>query len=289
MHMLRLIKILFPQLIVISMFIFIISCGSSGNQQTSVEENGFSAFDSSQGKSFTYSKYELPLSVDIYKFLKKEKIPYNILLMHKLKDQDKYFTEIKRAFVMGVYSSDLAYVAIYEESQDAVEYFGATIDLANKLNIQDGYNSTTLDRAYKNLNNSDSLPYIISESYWKTCVVLEKTKRDNILPMIVGGSWIESMHILSRNCIGSKQGSTVYVELYNQLRHLENMILFLDDASKDMKVTGSKTEISLLSKKLGSIKQKYQSIDGTDPSNFNLAQFKDVIFQIEDLRNSMLE
>ena len=40
--------------------------------------------DSLRKKSFIYTKYELPLSVDIYKFLKSKKISFNGKYMHNL-------------------------------------------------------------------------------------------------------------------------------------------------------------------------------------------------------------
>jgi len=281
-------KKIFPVIILIFIASFIISCGQQAQQNVQHEIN-VNAYDTAKGRSFTYTKYELPLSVDIYKFLKKAKVPYNQILMHKIKDQDKYFTEIKRAFVMGIYSSDLAYAAINEQSQQAVDYLATTIELANKLNIQDGYNTNSLDRAYKNLSSSDSLSYIVGESYWRTCTILEKTNRDYILPLIVAGSWIESMHILSRNCVGSPQGSPLFSELHQQLRQLDNMIKYLGDSSEDIKNTTARSEIISLTKRLELIKVKYSEIDLSDPSEFTLGQFKDVIFQVEDLRNTMLE
>jgi hypothetical protein len=287
--MIKVIRFVFPYLLMVSIVSIIFSCGSGGGQQTKIDENTLSNFDSAQGRSFTYSKYELPLSIDIYKFLVKEKIPFNLLLMHKLKDQDKYFTETKRAFAMGIYSSDLAYTAVYDQNQEAVEYFAATIELANKLLIQEGYNPETLDRAYKSLGNEDSLASIVAESYYKTCNALEKNKRDNILPLIVVGSWIESMHILSRNCIGSVEGSVIFAELYQQLKQLDNLILFVKDSSNEIKNSNSKSEMLAFAQKLELINQKYKEIDASNPASFKLGHFKDVIFQIEELRNSMLE
>ena len=68
-----------------------ISCSSSGTgSHTNHNDSVVSAYDSSGGKSITYTNYKLPLSVDVYKFLKSKKIPYNMLLMHKLKEQGKY-------------------------------------------------------------------------------------------------------------------------------------------------------------------------------------------------------
>jgi hypothetical protein len=281
-------KLLVPCLILVGCIV-LFTCGGSGNKKVVSNKNVMSAYDSSQGKSYTYTKYQLPLSVDVYKFLKSKKFAFNQLLLHKLKSQDKYFTETKRAFVLGVYASDLIYTAIYDQSQDAVDYFGASIELANKLDIEDGYNSNTLDRAYKNIDNEDSLSNIVGESYWRTCSTLEKSKRDNILPMIVIGSWIESMHVLTRNCIGSSPESGIFTELYKQQAHLDKIIVYLNDVLKEIKTPNAKIDLEAMLNRLNLIKGKYQEIDPSNPNDFGLGQFKDVIFQIEDIRNSMLE
>jgi hypothetical protein len=91
---------LFAYSILFTGITLIISCGSMEKPQGHEGQISISAYDSSQGKSFTYSKYELPLSVDIFTFLKSNQFPYNILLMHKIKEQDKYFTDFQRAFVL---------------------------------------------------------------------------------------------------------------------------------------------------------------------------------------------
>jgi hypothetical protein len=125
--------------------------------------------------------------------------------------------------------------------------------------------------------------------FGKTCTELEKSGRENILPMIVAGSWIESMHILVRNTVGSTPGSKIYFELYQQRIHLENLILYLKDATNEIEGPVSKTEMTNLIARLDTILQKYQQIDVSNPGHFSLGHFKDVIFQVESLRNSMLE
>jgi hypothetical protein len=287
--MLRFLKRITTVILFITGIIFVFSCSGSGNQRRLNQGNSISAYDSAQGRSYTYTKYELPLSIDVYKFLKSKKYAFNDLLMHKLKAQDKYFTDLKRAFALGIYSSDLAYTAVYEQSQEAVEYFSASIELAHKLNIQDGYNSSTLDRAYENIDNEDSLAYIVGESYWRTCSNLEKNKRDNILPMVVIGSWIESMHILTRACIDSPPESDMFNELFLQMKHLEKLIAYTNDALNSMENSDSKIEISKVAGMLNPIQEKYQLLDGKNPSDLSLSQFKDIIFLIENLRNTMID
>jgi hypothetical protein len=280
---------LFAYSILMAGITIVFSCGSAAKPHDFEDENILSAYDSSSGRSFTYSKYELPLSVDIFEFLESNKFPYNMLLMHKIKDQDKYFTDFQRALILGVYSSDLVYSAVYDKNQEAVEYFAVNIELAQKLNIQEGYNSGTLDRAYKNLGNHDSLSRIVGESYWKTCTVLEKSGRDNILPMIVTGSWIESMHILVRNTLGTPPGSKIFYELYKQQFHLENLVSYLQDAAIEIESQDSKSELVKITERLQIILQKFKQIDANNPQNLSLGQFKDVVFQVENLRNSIIE
>ena len=287
--MYRLFKYFFPVLILYAGFVIVLSCNGSGGQRSLRQESNISEYDSTQGKSLTYNKYELPLSVDVYKLLKIKKYAFDELLMHKLKDQDKYFTEFKRAFALGVYSSDLAYASVYEQSQDAVNYFNASIELAHKLNIQDGYNSKTLDRAYENIDNEDSLSYIAGESYYRTCSILEKEKRDNILPLVVIGSWIESMHILSKACLDSPAESGLFEEFYTQMKHLEKLLNYTNDALNGMQHSDSKAEILKVVELMNSIQEKFKLIENASPSEIGAAQFKDVISQIEYLRNTMLE
>lgn len=265
------------------------ACNGPTSMHDTKNRQTISAYDSTGGKSFIYTKYELPLSVDVFKYLKAKNCPFSMDWMHKLKDQGKYFTDTKRAFALGVYSADLAYAAVYEKSQDAVNYFGASIELAHKLNIQDGYNSNTLDRAYENINNEDSLTKIAGESYWRTCSSLEKNRQENILPLVVAGSWIESMHILVKHSVESKPDSGMFKELYEQLKHLEKLLNYMTDAMETMQLSDSKSDIGNVLARLKIIHEKFLLIDSESSESLSLANFNDVIFQIESLRSWMLD
>jgi len=268
--------------------VLITSCGSEQgreketNTEVKVEQN-----DSLQKKSFVYTKYELPLSINVFKFLKSKKIDFNSKYMHNLKQKDKYFTEINRAQILGVYSSDLAYSTIYDKSQESVDYFGVAIDLAYKLNIEEGYESELLDEAYDNIDNTNTLSRIASDAYLRTCTTLEATNRENVLPFIVLGSWLESIYILSHACVGSSPKDGIFIELYEQKKHLEGMITYLNDILNSENNNG-KDEIKSMLQMLKKLQAEYNKVDSTNLDSLDVEKLKGVIVVIQEIRSKLI-
>ncbi|NJO87825.1 MAG: hypothetical protein HC831_01865 [Chloroflexia bacterium] len=201
--------------------------------------------------------------------------------------KERYFTEITRAQILGVYSSDLAYSTIFDKSQEAVDYFGAAIDLAYKLNIEEGYESELLDKAYDNIDNNDTLSKIASNAYHRTCTTLEKSKRENVLPFIVLGSWVESVYILTHSCIGSRPEDGIYDELYSQKKHLEGLITYFSDILNSENNT-EKEEVKSKLQKLQKLKDEYDKIELSDSETLDAEKLKEVIVLIQQLRTDLI-
>jgi len=270
--------------------ILVVSCNSNnGKTQSSVSNIAVSGFDSAQGKSFVYTKYKLKLSVETYKFLKSKNIPFNKQYMLDLSSQDKFFTDEKRALALGTYSSNLVYATIFDRSQESVDYFGASIELAHKLDVDEGYNSKILDKAYKNLENPDSLNQIASEAYWKTCTSLEKNNRDNILPLIIMSSWIESVYTLSKASAGSSPEDGLYSEMYNQKENLANLIVYFNDVITTQKESELSSILAKWLKNMEQLLAKYNEIEVVDISKVDIQQLENIILQIENFRSLMIE
>lgn len=273
---------------VLTCVLILSSCNNNNDpKQTTVNDTVEVVSDNAK-KSFVYTKYELPLSVDVYKFLKNKNITFNKEYMHGLDKKDKYFTSVSRSLVLGIYSSDLAYATIYDKSQESVDYFGVSIDLAHKLDIEKGYNSKVLDRAYDNISNNDSLSEIAAEAYLKTCNSLEENNTTNILPFIVLGSWLESVHILTQASLGSTPEDGLFLELFSQKEHLIGMINYLSDAVKSAQNTAEHNEMKIMLEKLKQIQQEFNKINATSPDKLEISQFKDIILLIDEMRQQII-
>lgn len=191
---------------------------SNGKNQNVEVQNSFS---DSKGKSAVYTKYGLPLPVEVAKLLKEKDIEFRMDLMNPTENADRYFTDLSKAINLGFYSSDLAYCTIYDKGQESVNYFSVSIELAGDLDITEGYNENVLNRTYDNLNNNDTLCFIAAEAYWVTCRHLEKNNKINILPYIIVGSWLESQYIFANIVEKDMSDSPLYEEFYNQLHDKE--------------------------------------------------------------------
>lgn len=283
--------ILTPLLIVIAVFVFY-SCNNNQSEKNHNETGEVDSVvaeipDSLQKKSFVYTKYELPLSVDIYQFLKTKNVEFNRKNLHGLQNKERYFTEINRAQILGVYSSDLAYATIFDKSQESVDYFGVAIDLAYKLNIEEGYESELLDKAYDNIENNDTLSKIASNAYLKTCTTLEKSNRENVLPFIVLGSWVESVYVLSHACMGSVPEDGIFLKLYEQKDHLEGLIAYFKDIQSSENNT-EKEEVQAKLMKLEKLKEEYNKIELSESEVPGAEKLKDVIIAIQELRAELI-
>lgn len=266
----------------------IIGCGDSEseNQQSESHQNTIDN-QGEEKKSFVYTKYELPLSIDVYKFLKTKNVPFGKELIHSLDVKDKYFTEVERALVLGVYSSDLAFATIYEKSQEAVDYFAVAIDLAYKLNIDEGYEKESLDKAYDNIDNNDTLSYIASQAYLKTCKVLEGNKSENILPYIVLASWVESVYILCKSAENSNPEDGLFNEICNHKIHLNSLLKYLNDIKSEENLT-SVDEMKNIILELEALKNDFNKINLEEAKSCNKEDVESIMERVFTLRNEFL-
>ena len=58
--------------------------------------------DATEVTNVVYTKYGIPLPIDLFKYLVAEEIPYNNDLLIPLENMDKYTKEPKQAMALGV-------------------------------------------------------------------------------------------------------------------------------------------------------------------------------------------
>ena len=91
--------------------------------------------ENSECEIVVYTKYKLPLPVELYRFLKNESYVFQEKLMNPVSNLARYNTSVEQAVSFGIYASDLAYCTVFAQNQDAIIYFHITKKLANELHI----------------------------------------------------------------------------------------------------------------------------------------------------------
>ena len=123
----------------------------SGNQkqQKSVEENivGTAGPNDEMMEEFAKSKlifYSLPSPLETAMLIKRSGASFNEELLNPLENIDKYTTNKKMALNLGVYSADLSYTSLFDQTQSSIKYMANAKRLADGLGILDAIDESTI-------------------------------------------------------------------------------------------------------------------------------------------------
>jgi len=167
--------------------------------------------------------FQLPSPVELFMFMWEDGAPFNAANLNSISNASTYVDSKKKAINLGVYSADLAYCTIYDKNQETMNLFSATKSLAEDLGLTEGFDQSILDRIDKNIDNSDSLYQITSDSYSKTLVFLQSQGQTQILPYIIYGGWVESVFIATQTVKKYKPESEIAMRISDQGLLVENL------------------------------------------------------------------
>ena len=258
-------------------------CGN-GSKKTRVRSVSDSDTETSttEVSNVVYTKYGIPLPIDLFKYLVNEDIPYNNDLLIPLENMEKYAKEPKQAMALGVYSADIAYCSLYKRQQEVMGYFNCSFKLADKLDISEGFNFRYVERMESNINSADSLSSIAAESYWKACNYLNDNEKNNILPFVVYGGWVESQYLT----IASNELKNTREQIMNQREGLLSLINYLYEVMIESSAFYYSYDIKTIIMKLNDIKKIYDKVSGT---NIDAQLYNDLCSRIKKMRSELID
>lgn len=185
---------LFPVIVAVMSFLLWSSCTSDnvpgtttvGSDSTGVNRQDSSALDG------------LPSPLQMVLLLMNADAPYNNEFLNPHTKAEAYSTSYKQAINLGVYQADLAYIISHQQTQTALDYFGAVKKLGDKLGIFGAFENGMMERAEKNLGNKDSLYDISTSAFADADEYLDDNKRPEVSDLIAVGGWIESTYLATQ-------------------------------------------------------------------------------------------
>ncbi len=253
----------------------LISCGGSGYKY----QGGGNA-DKEQQK-VTYTKYDIPLPVELFKYLIDESIPFNPDILNNPDKGGQYTKETEQAAALGLYSADLAYCAVYNKQQAVMDFFNCSQAIADNLNVSAGFDRTYIDRFENNIECADSLSSIASNSYWTACNFLDENGKNNILPFVIYSSWVESLYLT----IKSNDLNDTKAQIINQKQGLLNLISYLYEVMIESSAFYYNMDIKLMIWKLNNLKTIYEKIIDKD---IDPQLYSDICSKIVTMRNEIV-
>ena len=194
-------------IVICSLFILFAACKSDKSKKKSTELNleDFISEDDifndvSQAKKIFYS---LPSPLETAMLIKSAGADYDEELLNSLDNVDNYSTNMSMALNLGIYTTDLSFASLFDQTQTSINYMEAAKKMAEGLDIVDAINSETIKRLEQNLNNRDIIMDIISETFLNSSSYLKENDRQAVAAIVLVGGWIEGLYIATQ-LVGDK-------------------------------------------------------------------------------------
>src|SRR4030043_1274673 len=147
--------------------------------------------------------YSLPSPLETAMLIKSAGAEYNEQLLNPLNNVDKYTTNKSMALNLGIYTTDLSFCSLFDQTQTSLNYMDATRKLAEGMDIKDAIDEETMIRLEENLNNRDVVMDIISETFLNSSSYLKENERQAVAAIVLVGGWIEGLY-LATQLVGDK-------------------------------------------------------------------------------------
>jgi Asp-tRNA(Asn)/Glu-tRNA(Gln) amidotransferase C subunit len=163
--------------------------------------------------------YSLPSPMETAMLIKRAGASFDEGILNSIQNISRYNTNFKMALNLGVYSADMSYASLFDQTQNTIEYMGNARKLAENLGIMGAIDEETIKRLEVNMNNRDVVMDIISETYMNSNAYLSENNRAAISIIVLTGGWVEGLYLATTLTNGSLDNNKKLVDriLYQKL------------------------------------------------------------------------
>jgi len=137
----------------------------------------------------------LPSPLESAMLIKSAGAKFNGSLLNPVKSVSNYVSSKAMALNLGVYTCDLSFASLYEQTNLLLDYMNAAKKMADGLGILDAINQEDLDKLEENINNSDVIMEVVSQTFMESNSSLEDSGRSATASVVLVGGWIEGLYI----------------------------------------------------------------------------------------------
>ncbi len=180
--------------------------------------------------------------------------------VNELSNVSEYSTRQKKALNFGVYLSDAAYLMRYDQGKKVFLDYVSTLDkLGRDLDITKVYGEELLKEVEEIGADSERLFELTSDNYLTVYDQMIDNGKGSDLTLILGGSWIETMHILFATSGEFEENYEIQEYIVDQKYILQNLIGFASAYDDD-------EDVAKLIEDLEAIQTAYEELDCKESS-----------------------
>jgi len=178
--------------------------------------------------------YSLPSPLETAMLIKNAGAAYNEELMNPVSNSSRYITSKSKALNLGIYSTDLSYASLFDQSQATLDYIGAAKEMADGLNILDAIDEETVTQLEEQINNRDAIIDIISETLMNSSSFLKENDLEGTASVVLVGGWVEGLYIAT-NLVNENdlEDNKLVERIVDQKLSLDIMVNLLESSPED--------------------------------------------------------
>ncbi len=207
-------------------FVLLASCsGDSGSD--AVTNDSIPVVDSIPKITSANAFYSIPSPIQLGQMLQRAGAGYDKSVLNPTDNLTLYVSQKSKALNLGVYSADLSYSAVFNQSQEVMSFLTSSKKLAEELGIATSFSSLMMERMKKNAGNRDSLLYIISELFLSSNEALKENDQSQISVLVLAGGFVEGMYIGTQVAKTVKNNKAIYARIGEFRGSLNNLIMLV--------------------------------------------------------------
>jgi hypothetical protein len=216
-------------------------CGSekkkSGSDGLSLSDSEMDAGILEDVNSAKQIFYSLPSPLETAMLIRNAGASYNEDLLNSVDNTSEYTTNKSMALNLGIYTTDLSFASLFDQTQTSIRYMNAAKRMADGLGILDAIDNNTIDMLEENINNRDRIMDIISETFMNSSSFLQENERPALATIVLVGGWVEGLYIAS-NLVGdaSIEGNKLVERIVDQKLSFDIVIQLLEDNKDNIDV-----------------------------------------------------
>jgi hypothetical protein len=188
--------------VVLIFIILLSSCSSGGNKVQKIETASDTTKNSKQlindVKQAEKIFNALPSPLESAMLIKSTGAQFDRKFLNLVENAKNYTTNRSQALNLGIYTCDLSFASMYDQTQLIIDYMNAAKKMAEGLGILDAIQKSTIDRLEENINNSEVIMEIVSETFMNSNSYLADNDQPAIATIVLVGGWMEGLYIATQ-------------------------------------------------------------------------------------------
>jgi hypothetical protein len=139
--------------------------------------------------------YTLPSPLESAMLIKSAGAFFDNNLLNPIENTSHYSTNRSMGLNLGIYTCDLSFASLYDQTQLIIDYMNAAKKMADGLGILDAINEEDIKNLEENIHNTDVIMDIVSQTYLNSNSYLEDNNQPAIAALVLAGGWLEGLYI----------------------------------------------------------------------------------------------